>query len=81
MTPAPTIGTTNDFINTYTWHDFHRLTRIEQGPQSRGSSVSEKRVDLAYNNAGQYTQIDRYEDHAGNDRWRRRRTRTTPPAV
>lgn len=61
------IGATDDFLNTYTWDALSRLTRIEQEGQVGGNSVSEKRVDLAYNAAGQYTTISRYEDLAATD--------------
>ena len=50
---AAEIDGTGDFENTYSYDALLRLTRIEQDGQSGGASVSEKRVDLAYNAAGQ----------------------------
>jgi RHS repeat-associated protein len=55
------VSASGDFENDYTYDALHRLTRIEQS----GASVSEKRIDLAYNAAGEYTTISRYEDLAG----------------
>jgi YD repeat-containing protein len=54
-----------DIQNDYTYDALHRLTRIEQSGQLGGNPVSEKRVDLAYNAASEYTTISRYEDLAG----------------
>jgi len=64
---AAEIDGTGDFENTYSYDALLRLTRIEQDGQSGGASVSEKRVDLAYNAAGQFATITRYEDLAGTE--------------
>jgi YD repeat-containing protein len=39
----------------------NRQTRVTQDAQPGGNGVSAKRVDFAYNAAGQFTQIDRYQ--------------------
>jgi RHS repeat-associated protein len=64
---AAEIDGTGDFENVYSYDDLLRLTRIEQDGQTGGASVSEKRVDLAYNAAGQFATITRYEDLAGTE--------------
>jgi YD repeat-containing protein len=54
---AAAIDGTDDFLNTYTYDDLYRLTRVTQAEQSGGNSVSEKRVDFAYNALGQWSSI------------------------
>src|SRR4029077_2312659 len=44
-----------------------RLTRITQAQQTGGNTVAAKRVDFAYNSAGQYTSISRYADTTGTN--------------
>jgi hypothetical protein len=50
---------TNDFINTYNYDHLGRLEYIQQVEHGTGNSVAEKRVDFAYNAAGQYESIPR----------------------
>jgi RHS repeat-associated protein len=57
---AAAIDGTDDFLNTYTYDDLYRLTRVTQEEQSGGNSVSDKRVDFAYNALGQWSSITRY---------------------
>jgi RHS repeat-associated protein len=58
-------GFDDDFVNTYQYDNLGRLTRIEQQGVQGGNAVAEKRVDLAYNSASQYTSIKRYDDLTG----------------
>ncbi|MEQ8786495.1 MAG: Calx-beta domain-containing protein [Pirellulaceae bacterium] len=55
----------DDFNNTYTYDNLQRLTKIEQTGVTGGNTVAEKRVDFAYNAAGQYTNVARYKDTDG----------------
>jgi RHS repeat-associated protein len=59
------IDSTDDFLNTFTYDNLNRVTRITQVGQAGGNTVAEKRVDFAYNAAGQFTAIDRYKDIDG----------------
>jgi RHS repeat-associated protein len=52
-------------LNSYTYDALDRLTRVDQTGQTGGNTVSEKRVDLAYNAIGQSTSIARYKDTDG----------------
>ena len=59
------IGASNDLVNSYTFDNLGRMTRVEQsGPQS-GNAVAPKRVDFAYDAAGQWNTITRYANVAG----------------
>jgi len=58
---AATIDSTADFVNDYVYDYLNRMTRVSQS----GSSVTDKRVDFAYNLAGQFTAIDRFSDLTG----------------
>ena len=62
---SASVAGTADFLNTYTHDALDRLTRVDQTGQTGGNTVSEKRVDLAYNAIGQYTSIARYKDTDG----------------
>jgi RHS repeat-associated protein len=62
---AATIGTTADFQNDYTFDGLNRMTRITQQDVTGGNAVADKRVDLAYNAAGQFTAINRYANLTG----------------
>ena len=62
---AATIDSTDDFLNTYTYDDLHRLTRVDQEGQTSGNTVHEKRVDFSYNAISQFTEIARFNDTAG----------------
>lgn len=59
------IVTTDDFLNTYTYDSLNRLTQIDQGEQSGGNTVAEKRVDFTYTTASQFDTIARYNDTDG----------------
>jgi hypothetical protein len=61
---AATVGGAADFANSYVYDNLNRLARIDQAGQT-GGAVAEKRVDLAYDAAGQWTAITRYADAAG----------------
>jgi RHS repeat-associated protein len=58
-------GFDDDFVNTYTYDNLGRLTRVEQQGVQGGNAVAEKRVDFAYNAASQYASIARYDDLDG----------------
>ena len=58
-------GYVNDLKNSYTFDNLNRLTRLDQSGVTGGNAVAEKRVDFAYNSAGQFTSIDRYKDLDG----------------
>jgi YD repeat-containing protein len=62
---AAEIDSTDDFLNSYSYDNLGRLTQVDQDQQTGGNSVSEKRVDFAYNDLGQFTKIVRYADLAG----------------
>jgi RHS repeat-associated protein len=62
---AAKLAGTDDFKTNYTFDALHRMTRIEQTGQSGGNTVAEKRIDLAYNAAGLFTEIVRYKDTDG----------------
>jgi YD repeat-containing protein len=55
---SATRGGTNDFLNSYTYDNLNRLTRVDQTGNG-GHTVANKRVDFAYNAAGQFTSIAR----------------------
>ena len=63
---AATIDGVDDFVNDYQHDQLGRVTRIEQHDVAGGSTVSEKRVDLAYDATGQFDTITRYADLAGS---------------
>jgi RHS repeat-associated protein len=56
------IGGTNDFKNTFTYDNLHRLTKLEQQDVGGGNVVADKRFDFAYNASSAVTKIDRYAD-------------------
>jgi YD repeat-containing protein len=59
-------GYVNDFHNTYTFDNLQRLTRLDQTENgSGGTPVADKRIDLAYNAASQFTTIVRYKSLSG----------------
>jgi RHS repeat-associated protein len=58
------IGGESGAVNDYTYDALSRLTRITVG-QAATLPVNGKRIDLAYDAAGQYARIDRYSDSAG----------------
>jgi YD repeat-containing protein len=62
---AAKLAGTDDFKTSYTFDALHRMTRIEQTGQSGGNAVAEKRIDLAYNAVGLFTEIVRYKDTDG----------------
>src|SRR5690606_31756193 len=57
---AATIGSTADFVTDYSYDALQRMTRIEQQDVGGGNAVADKRIDLAYNAAGQFSGISRY---------------------
>lgn len=56
-----TIGSTNDFRNTYTYDAMQRLTEIVQQGQSGGNAVTSKRVTQSFNVMNQRTNIARFQ--------------------
>ncbi|GIW95293.1 MAG: hypothetical protein KatS3mg110_3334 [Pirellulaceae bacterium] len=62
---AAVIDGTDDFVNDYTYDLLNRMTRVEQYGVAGGHAVAEKRVDMAYNSLGQFTQIVRYRALSG----------------
>ena len=58
-------GVTDDMVNTYTFDNLGRMTRIEQSSQQGGNAVASKRVDFAYDAASQWQTITRYNNLAG----------------
>jgi YD repeat-containing protein len=65
LSVAATIGSTADFKNESTYDYLNRLTALSQQGQSGGNAVAEKLVQFAYNAAGQFTQLKRWEDVTG----------------
>jgi len=55
---AGTVGGTADFLNSYTYDNLGRLTRVDQTGNG-GATVANKRADFAYNALGQFTSIAR----------------------
>ncbi|GIW91674.1 MAG: hypothetical protein KatS3mg109_2106 [Pirellulaceae bacterium] len=62
---AAVIDGTDDFVNDYTYDHLNRMTRVDQYGVAGGHAVAEKRVDMAYNSLGQFTQIVRYSALSG----------------
>ncbi|GIW95290.1 MAG: hypothetical protein KatS3mg110_3331 [Pirellulaceae bacterium] len=62
---AAVIDGTDDFVNDYTYDLLNRMTRVEQYGVAGGHAVAEKRVDMAYNSLGQFTEIVRYSALSG----------------
>lgn len=61
MTEASaTIGTTDDYSNTYTYNGLNQLVTLTQASQSGGQAVNPKRVDLRYDPIGLLSGITRY---------------------
>jgi RHS repeat-associated protein len=61
------IGGTNDFKNSYTYDNLHRLTRLQQEDVSGGNVVADKRFDFTYSAASQFDKLTRYADLAGSE--------------
>ena len=49
-------------MNTLTYDNLQRVTRLEQADQSGGNVVADKRIDFAYDAGGAFTKITRYAD-------------------
>ena len=62
---AAALGTTDDFVNDFSYDNLGRMTRVTQQGQSGGNVVAAKRVDLTYNAAGQWDTITRYANLSG----------------
>jgi RHS repeat-associated protein len=58
-------GMDDDFQNIFYYDNLQRMVQIDQGGVQGGNTVAEKRVNFAYNAAGQFTSIDRYKDLDG----------------
>ena len=61
LSMSDTIGTAAGGTNAYLYDALNRMTRLSQS----GSGVSDKRVDISYNQMGQFASIDRYSILAG----------------
>ncbi len=46
-------------VNNYTFDNLGRMTRVEESGQTGGNAVAPKRVDFAYDAAGQWDTIRR----------------------
>ncbi|MCR9197400.1 MAG: hypothetical protein NXI04_02035 [Planctomycetaceae bacterium] len=66
---SASIDGTLDFVNTYTFDANSRVDSITQtdGAVSAGHVVSDKRVDLTYDDSNRITSIVRYEDLTATD--------------
>ncbi len=64
---SATLDSTLDYHNAYTFDALHRATQITQAGQLGGNAMAEKRFDLHYNAAGQWTSFDRFADLAGSE--------------
>jgi len=62
---AATIGTTADFINSYSYDSLGRMSSVAQLGATGGNAVAEKRVDFVYDNGDQFSSITRYNNTAG----------------
>ena len=60
-TATDTINGSMRGTNAYSYDALNRLTALTQS----GNQVSDKRVDFAYNNLGQFSSIDRYANLSG----------------
>jgi hypothetical protein len=58
-------GMDDDFENIFYYDNLQRMVQIDQSGVQGGNTVAEKRVNFAYNAAGQFTSIDRYKDTSG----------------
>jgi YD repeat-containing protein len=58
-------GMDDDFQNIFYYDNIQRLVQIDQSGVQGGNTVAEKRVNFAYNAAGQLTSIARYKDLDG----------------
>jgi RHS repeat-associated protein len=61
-----TIGSSSDFLNTLTYDNLQRVTRIVQ-EDSGNNVVAEKRADFSYDASGAVTQLIRYADAAASE--------------
>jgi YD repeat-containing protein len=59
---SATIGSTQDFFNTYSYDLLNRLTQVQQAGVSGGNVVAEKRVDFTYHDDSRVHTIARYND-------------------
>lgn len=64
---AASVGGTADFVTDYAYDGLGDMLSVSQHGQTSGNAVAEKRVDLTYDEAGQFSTITRYADLAGTD--------------
>ena len=64
LSVTDTIDGTSGAVTTYLYDALNRMSRITQ-TASGGLSVADKRIDIAYNEIGQFESITRYSDTAG----------------
>jgi len=62
---ATTLGSSDDFRNTYAFDDLARLARIDQAEVSGGNAVAPKRIDFSHDDADQFASITRYNNASG----------------
>jgi RHS repeat-associated protein len=60
------VGETADFKNTYVPDNLQRIVQVTQHGNG-GNTAAEKRMDFAYNEAGQFEKISRYANVAGTE--------------
>lgn len=61
---SASVDSTADYSNSWTYDGLSRATQLQQ-TNGGGNTVADKRVDLTYNDRGQFATITRYEDLSG----------------
>ena len=61
---SATVDSVADYANTWAYDGLSRVTQLQQ-TNGGGNSVADKRVDLTYNDRGQFATITRFEDLYG----------------
>jgi YD repeat-containing protein len=62
---SASIGSSADFVNSYSYDNLGQMTRVTQSGVSGGDAVAEKRVDFTYDADGQFSTIARYNALSG----------------
>jgi YD repeat-containing protein len=62
---AATVGISNDFVNNYIYDALGRMTQIEQTGNG-GNFVAHKQVGFTYNKNGQFTGLNRFNQHVSD---------------
>jgi hypothetical protein len=58
---AATVDGTADFVDDYTYDSLGRVVSVAEHGIDGGNAVATKEIDLAYNDAGELTTVDRYQ--------------------